>query len=362
MHFLKPNFGDVFGCFEEIFVDLILNDRGYCGRFAAEAYAAQCRPDFIVMVLGDVVGCLKLRGGNRTRIANFVVLVRALVDKYFDYFGDYDGVCVVLDDFMKIIRPYQVSFETLHVDYLSNVLKTVKKDRADDTFDTLNALIAKAINLQTNCNYLLEMYAKTIFLVYEKMPQPQSKLFTLNIDSSQNYSLYHFSIFSLVFSHGTNCPSTLEKTLLNQLFKKYTEIPNIQDPDMLTFFATTLPYLYKCAKTREQRLVVFKLALFFMVCGETDKQFCEFIATINKSKPTNLMCSVKKMLTYELLCHHLKCEHVVFEFVVYTSVCISQLKNDNETSFYSIDTESDSLALPAVKQIVFQCFRKLFCK
>lgn len=364
MYLLKPNLNKgVLDCFMTLFVDLIFNDRGYCGRFAADAYVAQCRPDDIILILDDVTSCLFLRGF----VANFVVLVRGLVEKYLFYFGNFDAIRDVLCAFLKGISRYQIDFKAvingdgdlpmgLHINFLESVLEKAEKNPCL-IFDMLNDLIVTAINLNTS-QHLIQIYAQTIFFLYEK--QENSKLFRISkhIDFSENYNLHHFSILSLVFSHGSDVTASVEKILLHQLFRKYRDISQIQDPEILTFFATTLPYVFKCAKTPKQKLTIFKLAVHFMVSGDADSEFCKFIATINNTKLTNLMCSVKRFFSYETLVFHLQSE--VFEFLVDTSAYVTQLKIDNEASFYSIDTESHSLALPVVKLLLFKCFEGFY--
>lgn len=376
VHLLKPNLANILNPFTVLFVHLILNETGYCGRFAVAAYAAQCSPDTIIFVLHDLAAFLVLQGdGYRIGVlANIVFLVRALVQKYLVYYGEIGPLVKILYVCSNCVRGlnkllvhdgglYQ-NFERdgespigLQIFWLSII-----SQKNEIGSDTLTTLIVKAINLQTQCQYLLQSYVQTIFFLYEKAP-PHNKFTLFNlIDTCRNYTLHQFSIFSLLFAHGTDLPSAIQKQLLNKLFQHYRTIINVEDPENLSLFASTLPYVYKCAKTSKQKLIVFKLAIIFMVNGDTDEEFCKFIATIDNSKLTNLMCSVKKFLCYDNLLHHLQCADLVFEFLVETTVYISRVKSEDVTSFYSIDTESQSLAVSAVKQMLYNCFKSCIQK
>lgn len=365
MHLLKPNLDDILHPFTSLFVHLVLNETGACGRFAAEAYAAQCRPDFIIFVLYDIIAFSVLRGV----IANVVILVRLLLEKYLFYFKNCNGIHRILCIFYNIVRPVslfkkfqEIEFDNeFQIDFLQAALEKTEKN-AELIWDTLSKLIIKAINLETKSPHLLQLYTQTIFLLYEKKCQEQTNNFLIfkHTNTSVNYSLHQFAVFSLIFSHGTDFPVSVVNNMLKELFQKYRDILDVQDPEMLSFFASTLHYVYKCARTARQRLTVFKLALIFMANGDTDEEFCKFIASINESNLINLMCSVKKMLSYEHLLYHLHCENLVFEFLVDASVYISQLTIQNETAFYSVDTESDFLVVPAVKYLLFHCFQEFY--
>lgn len=400
IYVLKPTLEEILNPFTTLFVHLILNGTGFCGRFAAAAYAAQCSPDAITYVLHDVAAFLVLRG-NFYRIAaltNIVCLVRALAEKYLVYFEAddrfYDIVYVCLHSLRKIneslpyervyfpqlvkssdnrLRLYEnsaklnVSLEEtlnndlpvgLHIYLLSGV-----RNKTKFSFDTLTSLIVKAINLQTKCQYLLLSYVQTILFLYEKnhgnYKEQKFGLFK-NVDAASQYTLYHFAIFSLVFAHGSDLPKKIQRKILQNLFEQYRSILNNEDPENLSLFASTLPYVYKSARTGRQRLVVFKLAVIFMASGDADEEFCKFVAGINNYKLNNFMCSVKMLLRYDNLIRHLRCADLVFEFLVDTSVYISRMRCENETSFYSVDTESHSLAVSDVKQMLFNCFKDFY--
>lgn len=385
VHLLKPNLVNILNPFTVLFVHLILNETGYCGRFAVAAYAAQCSPDTIIFILHDLAAFLILHG-NDCRIGvlvNIVFLVRALVQKYLVYCGEIGRLVKILyvcSNFMVGLNKLLAhggglyrciegknsielnEFLERHTDEETSIglqifLLSVISQKPDVNFDTLTSLIVKAINLQTDCQYLLQSYVQTIFYLYEKTPQPDKFTLFEQIDTAKNYTLHQFAIISLLFSHGTDFPSAIKKQLLKKLFQHYRAIINVEDPENLALFATTLPYVYKCAKTGRQKLIVFKLAIIFMVNGDTDEDFCKFIAIINNTKLTNLMCSVKTFLCYDNLLHHLQCADLVFEFLVEASVYISRVNTGDVTSFYSVDTESQSLAVSAVKQMLYNCFR-----
>lgn len=374
---LKPNLGNVLNAFEALFVHLILEETGYCGKFAAAAYAAQCSPDTIIFVLHDVVAFSILRQNACGVLANIAFLVRTLVKKYITYFKSIEPLCrilyVYLHSFQNSLLPPCLVKNNTHTwlfknDHLYNELSVgahiclLSSMITKQNLQELTNLIVQALAVQTKSQYLLQAYVQTIFFLYETTTGIVGNFILFKqIDTTINYSLHHLLIFSLLFSHGTDFPLDVQNMLLKKLFCYCRTILHTEDPENLSLFASTLPYIFKCAQSGRRRLTVFKLATIFMVCGDTDNEFCKFIATSHDSKLTNLMCSVKRFLKYENLIHHLRCADLVFEFLVEASVYISQLKLESETScFYSVDTESYSLVLPVVQQMLFKCFKDLY--
>lgn len=322
----------------EIFLKFIKQDRSYCGRLAAKAYAAQCDPDLIINVLISEI---------RIVTGNFVVLYKALIEKYLYYFDNRD-VCRVFEKKVSLKLP------VIDFNYGKVVLAVQKND-----FNTLNTLIITTFNLQNNNKQLLEMYAHAIYLLYEKVCDLKSFKIFEQLKIKTIYSYYHLAVFALVFANENDFPKPIEKCLRKQLFENYNVLPNyIQDPDSLSFFANTLPYLYKCAKKWKEKLIVFRLALFSMMCGETDKEFCKFIAAINNKSVSSFMYSVKELYIYEKLLEHLKTRHAVIKFLIDTSQYFTQLEQIEE-AFYSVDTESNSVSISEIRYLVFKCFQNL---
>lgn len=415
MHFLKPDLEKIVEPFMAIFGHLVLNHAGYHGKFAVAAYTAQCPPQCIISVLQDITAFLGVNGKFLPSgiLANVTYLMSLLVAKYRTYFKDSDGLAKILCTYENCLRklnfygsakqlsplnsiyafvPYLirkdcktaefhrfwvqemgwVEFTALlkkylncslpvrwHVFLLSVSLQKLCQKRPQDqqfAIEVVHVLIANFINLESKSNYLLLSYAQTIFFIYEKIGDFHlDGLNLIEIAHLSRYSLYHFSIFPLIIPQGTGMPAKVSQ----ELFHQYRKILLIEDPDTLSFFASTLPFVYSCAKTGAEKSTVFKIAVVLMLCGDTDTEFCKFIASINRSELMNLMCSAREMLSFKNLMRHLNDERLVFQFLVDVSVYVSQSTGESD-AFYSVDTNSQLLPVSAVKRLLFKSFSDLY--
>lgn len=421
IHLLIPNLNTVIKPFMPLFVHLILTESGFYGKSAIDAFVAQCPPDDILFVLCDIGDLILSRRSLRPSILiNLIILIDALTVKYKAYFKEDDTLKLTLYVLVKCVSGLNLSgmqellavaninlalfnenvvqvnrglpnsnglplfLENLglvelnsflqeldnsspvglHISILSIIVSKIRNvDDPSRLFTILNTLIIKTISLKKQCDYLMLSYAQTVYFIYETIDTIEANVFRVSSHLNSNlsdYSIYHSSIFALLLQHPTDIPSNLQKTIRRHIFSSYRSVLSMQDPETLSFFASTLPYLYSCAKTPTQKSDVLRLSVVFMWCGDADREFRWFVARVTGSEPATVAVSAEKILSYGWLMGELKCADLVLRFLVDVCAYVTHSRRESGNSFYSADADSDTLSLSFLKMVVMGSFRDCY--
>lgn len=317
--------------------------------------------------------CLKLHSNTADEIAKEIISIAKTNHSYKQrlWLHNNAAYCICQTDLANLptlLEEYLACnlSVSLQIDCLCALISRLEIDmnRPEIVYKVFCILVYHFFNSDYQmCEYLLLNYVHTIFLLHDFMETftPSDELvnfFRSHEDS--DHSVYAFSVFALVFSEVQDYTAS-DIEFIKRALQQYKKCVVLEDTDSLSHVCSSLHYLFKCCATdKHAKACIFEFAVLCLLNGQVDDDFCKFVAVAFKTQLASLPRSLETFFNFSNLYNCLGDLQLVYNLIINVTVWISSYTENDQDSFYNVETNCFKMPTGVFKTLLFSCFRDYY--